>query len=363
MSTEPEKKTTELAVASDTYDVSFDDMNNMAMAVFDSGMFGVKNVAQALTLMMLAQSERIHPIKAMTQYHIIEGKPSMRADTMQAKFQQAGGIVHWIERSNEAVTAEFSHPRVHPNPLRVTWDDERVKIAGLMKNNHQKYPIQMKSARCISEGIRAVMPGILHGFYTPEEVVDMQPMRPSVRQQASEDVIEGDVVPDIASFVKAWDAVSEGFGVSVHNGRAAMQQMLKKRTGHTDIDKVGDDILTSMIDEYRAATPDQIAKLKSAKPKKAAEPASEPLTWGWVFDHAIAAAAERPEKTGADEATRGLMSWLGKRDADTLPVEEMASVLEAVRAGAFDFERGVIVTPVHSSSQPSQTPKPEEKKK
>ena len=33
----------------------------------------------------------------------------------------------------------------------------------------------MLRARVISEGIRTVYPGVLNGFYTPEEITDMQP--------------------------------------------------------------------------------------------------------------------------------------------------------------------------------------------
>ena len=46
--------------------VPFDEMGKMANAVTKSGMFGIKNENQALTLMMIAQAENIAPIQTPT---------------------------------------------------------------------------------------------------------------------------------------------------------------------------------------------------------------------------------------------------------------------------------------------------------
>jgi hypothetical protein len=41
-----------------------------------------------------------------------------------------------------------------------------------LKDNWRKFPRQMLTARCISEAIRLLMPQIVSGVYTPEEVQD-----------------------------------------------------------------------------------------------------------------------------------------------------------------------------------------------
>lgn len=151
--------------------VSLADIGTMAKAVSESGLFGLRNEAAAFSLMCIAQAEGIHPIKAATQYHIIDGKPSLRSDAMLARFQAAGGKTRWKERTAQRATLWLSHPDA--GELEVTWDLERATAAGLAnKDSWKKYPAQMLSARCISEGVRALYPACIGGFYAPEEVAD-----------------------------------------------------------------------------------------------------------------------------------------------------------------------------------------------
>lgn len=148
-----------------------EDMQAMAETVAKSGLFAVKTAEQALALMLLCDAEHIHPMTAMRRYHIIEGKPSMRADAMQAEFQRRGGTIKWLERDEVSCGAIFSH--AVGGTLEVRWtmhDAQRAGLAG--RPNWQKHPRQMLSARVISEGIRAVFPEVVAGIYTPEEVQD-----------------------------------------------------------------------------------------------------------------------------------------------------------------------------------------------
>jgi len=163
------------------------DVERMAIAIAKSGLFGLKTPDQALALMLIAQSENMHPASAARDYHIISGKPSMKADTMLARFQAAGGIVRWSENSDSRCAGEFVHPS-SPVPVNIDWDMERAKKAGLLSNpTWQKYPRAMLRARVVSEGIRTVYPGVLCGMYTPEEVESFQP-EPAAR-------IERDITP------------------------------------------------------------------------------------------------------------------------------------------------------------------------
>jgi hypothetical protein len=156
---------------------SFDELQQMAAAVCSSGLFACKSKEQALTLMLLCQAENLHPIQAMRQFHIIQGRPSMRSDAMLARFQKAGGVVEWHDRSEKSAAASFSHHTSCPTPVRVEWTMEMAKQAGLLSNDTwRKYPRQMLTARVISEGVRTVLPEVCVGLYTPEEAEDMPPM-------------------------------------------------------------------------------------------------------------------------------------------------------------------------------------------
>ena len=156
--------------------VPFEQQRVLAAAIAASGLFGMKTPEQALVLMALCESEGLHPIRAAQDYHIISGRPSMRAEAMMGRFQAAGGVIRWLENTDTRCSAVFSHPS-SPDPVTIDWDLERAKKAQLLNNTMWgKYPRAMLRARVISEGIRTVYPGVLSGMYTPEEVRDMNPI-------------------------------------------------------------------------------------------------------------------------------------------------------------------------------------------
>ena len=55
----------------------------MAQSVAASNLFGMKDPNQAMALMLVAQAEGMHPAIAATHYHIINGRPALKADAMQ----------------------------------------------------------------------------------------------------------------------------------------------------------------------------------------------------------------------------------------------------------------------------------------
>ena len=151
--------------------VPVDQVERMALAVAKSGLFGVKTPDQAMALMLIAQAEGLHPAIAARDYHVINGRPTLKADAMLARFQTAGGSVRWGEYTDKRVIGTFSHPQ--GGSVEVAWTVEMATAAGLTKNPTWKsYPRQMLRARCISEGIRTVFPGVVVGTYTPEEAED-----------------------------------------------------------------------------------------------------------------------------------------------------------------------------------------------
>ncbi len=164
--------TKELAPRPETAIAPFAQMERAADAVVKSGFFGIKTREEALTLMMLAQSEGLHFATALREFHVIQGRPAMKADAMLARFQRNGGKVRWITLTDELVSAEFSHPQ--GGSAVITWDDARVVQAGLDKNPmHKKYGRQMKRSRVASEGVRTVFPGAISGMYSVEEMQDV----------------------------------------------------------------------------------------------------------------------------------------------------------------------------------------------
>jgi hypothetical protein len=155
--------------------VPFVEMQQMAKAIADSRLFGLTDINQVLALGMVAQAEGHAFATAARDYHVIQGRPALKADAMMARFQAAGGKVNWEVYTDERVTGSFSHP--NGGSLSVTWTIEQARSIGLVKpgSGWQKFPRAMLRSRCISEGIRSVYPGSVTGFYSPEEVADFEP--------------------------------------------------------------------------------------------------------------------------------------------------------------------------------------------
>jgi len=149
-------------------------MEQMATAIAASGLFGMKDKNSVLALMAVAQAEGLHPATAARDFHIIQGRPALKADAMLARFQNAGGKVEWKEYADDRVTGVFSHP--NGGNLAVTWTIEQATKIGLVKpgSGWQKFPRAMLRSRCISEGIRSVFPGSVTGFYSPDEVENFE---------------------------------------------------------------------------------------------------------------------------------------------------------------------------------------------
>ena len=210
------------------------DLQVMAQQVARSRLFGMDE-SQAFTLMLLAEARGLLPIQAVERYHVIQGKPSMKADAMLAEFQARGGSVDWLKHDHDACEGVFRSPAA-PKPVTVAWTIADAKRAELFKNPMwAKYPRQMLRARVTSEGIRMVMPGIIIGVYTPEEVADMryadrpdEPAQAAAASRPGPPAIESspgraleppkaEPAPAPAAPVGGWKAWAEGIAKEVNS--------------------------------------------------------------------------------------------------------------------------------------------------
>ena len=181
--------------------VPINEIREMAEVAAKSKMFGFKSPDEAMAIMLLCQAENLHPAIAMRDFHVIQGRPALKADAMLARFQQAGGSVKWEEYTDERVSGTFSHPA--GGSVTVTWTFEMAKKIGLTgKDNWRNYARAMLRARCVSEGVRTVYPGCVVGVYTPEEVETFKTPSPTVKDMGeAEIVIEEQVVTEFQLFL------------------------------------------------------------------------------------------------------------------------------------------------------------------
>lgn len=182
--------------------VPFTEVQAMAEVAAGSKMFGFKNPQEAMAIMLLCQAENLHPAVAMRDYHVIQGRPALKADAMLARFQQAGGSVQWKDYTDEKVTGVFSHPA--GGTLEVSWTLSKAKAIGIAnKDNWRNYPRAMLRARVASEGIRSVYPGCVVGVYTPEEVQDFTPT-PAKDMGTAERVDVPEIIDEPVGEFKLW---------------------------------------------------------------------------------------------------------------------------------------------------------------
>lgn len=163
--------------------IPFQEMQSMAQALAVSGLFGFKRPEEAMALMLVAQAEGRHPAIVARDYHIINGKPALKADAMLARFQEAGGVVKWLVLTDAEVKAEFTHQNC--GSFELSWTMAQAQSAGLTNNpTWKKFPRAMLRSRVISEGIRTALPAVLSGTYSEDEIrQDFAPQKQTLQAE------------------------------------------------------------------------------------------------------------------------------------------------------------------------------------
>ena len=154
--------------------VPFAELDGLSQRLAVSGLFAGKTKEQIFALLMIAHAENKHPMIAIRDYDVIQGRPAKKAEAMHRDFLKAGGSVEWHKLDETIADATFSHPQ--GGSARIVWDMARVKQAEI-KNEamYKKYGRPMLRSRCISEGVRTVYPAATSGLYEPGEVKGMEP--------------------------------------------------------------------------------------------------------------------------------------------------------------------------------------------
>jgi len=145
-----------------------------------SGLFpDITRVSQAVVKVLAGRELGIGPFAAMSDIHIIEGKPVIGARILAALVRQSPvydyEIVEW---TNERCAIDFYRDGQKLEPT-VTFTEEDAQRAELNKptragkpSNHMKFPRNMKFARAMSNGVGLHCPDLTAGapVYTPDEL-------------------------------------------------------------------------------------------------------------------------------------------------------------------------------------------------
>lgn len=147
-----------------------------------SQIMGVSTPGDGAVLALTCMCEGITPLEFAKTYHIIKGRPSMKADAMSARFRQSGGKCRWINLGDDGkeARAEFTYDG---QTLEIAYTiDDAKKVMGKddkgkdridhPDSNWSKDRGAMLRARLITKAIRIIAPELIAGVYTPEELED-----------------------------------------------------------------------------------------------------------------------------------------------------------------------------------------------
>jgi hypothetical protein len=149
-------------------------INGMGKVFALAGACGVKTENEGKVLALACMCKGKDPFELQEDYHIIEGKLSMRADAMLAKFRERGGKHRWVKDGKDGVSAELELIDRDGMKVTSTFTIKQAQEAGYIRkgSNWEKRPDQQLRARCTSDGIRMIAPEVISGRYTPEELDD-----------------------------------------------------------------------------------------------------------------------------------------------------------------------------------------------
>ena len=160
--------------------MSIEQMMKVGTIFVQSGMFGCNNEAQGLILVMTCQMQNITPIEFIETYHIIDGKPTIKTESMLGNLLKLGGTYEILARdpNRAGIKARFKDAEL---TVTLSWDEAKnepypYKGDGKLKKNWAtpQARAQMLWARVCSNAVRAVCPLASHGSYTPEEIMDLR---------------------------------------------------------------------------------------------------------------------------------------------------------------------------------------------
>lgn len=154
----------------------WDFMMKWGTQAIKSGMLpnAIKSPEAAAMIVLKGRELGMSFMSSFAHIHVINGKPSMSAESMQAMARKnlPGLVINIIESDSEKAVVEFIRPERNSRAFKLSFTMEDARRAELLSNpTWKKYPAAMLWSRAVSAGLRRVCPEALLGVsYTPEEL-------------------------------------------------------------------------------------------------------------------------------------------------------------------------------------------------
>lgn len=164
-------------------------------AIAAARMCGSKNLEDGKAVALTCWQENLTLLEFGRRYHIIQGKPTMRADAMLAEFRQNHGGNYVVkERSEKEAKIDFTDRYGNSYPMSLTWQEaEASRWPWVDWKDHAKglkdswaTPLDRRNmlfARLVSDSLRAIAPELVAGVYEESELTDAIEVTSTVQHQ------------------------------------------------------------------------------------------------------------------------------------------------------------------------------------
>lgn len=138
------------------------------------------NLEQAKQLAMTAIIRGVDMLEVCLAFDIIGGRLSKKSSAMLAEYKARGGKYKILSRTADLASIEYTYEG-QTQTFSLSWDQVKQESYTLDKDGKSLKPryatpysrSQMMWARLISDSVRAIMPEVTGGYYTPEEMEDI----------------------------------------------------------------------------------------------------------------------------------------------------------------------------------------------
>jgi hypothetical protein len=151
---------------------TLDDVARLAKIAADSGLAKVRTPAECAVILMTGAELGLSPMQSLRGIYVVEGRPTLAADTMVAVIRRSGVCALWrtVESTAERCTIEAKRNDDERTQSK-TWTMADATRAGLaQKSIWKQYPAQMLRHRCASDLARELFSDVVLGLYDPEEL-------------------------------------------------------------------------------------------------------------------------------------------------------------------------------------------------
>lgn len=138
----------------------------------------VASAAQGAIKILAGREVGLSPMQAINSFYFVNGKLGMMTQAMAALIKKSGKYDYQIiNQTTESCTVVFFKINGEKEKLgESTFDKKMAAGAGIInKDIWKNYPINMYFNRALANGARWYCPDAISGFYTVEELRDLEP--------------------------------------------------------------------------------------------------------------------------------------------------------------------------------------------